>query len=301
MTAETEVSIIIATSLETPRTKVMMRAVESIISQIGCSAVPIIVVNGSRYDTDALSYWKSKNNIRLFQLQEGNHIKARLYGRMQVDTEFFGFLDDDDVYLPGALNARLVPMRADPNIDIVVGNGIIESKGHENIVLSKLELHRADPLISLAVENWMASCSALFRTQEIGAEYFQHSDQYMEWTALAFRLCADGKRLFFLNDLTFRISDSPQSLSKTHAYAVKGQDTLRRLLEIPVSREAFGVWDRKYGSALHDVAEYHRSRGEQGLAWKAHLRSLFHTGGLRYVLYSRHLLLSALKIHQDGT
>lgn len=294
MTVETEVSVIMATSLETSRADAMVRAVESVLAQTGCSIVPIIVVNGNRYDADVLEYWKTRRDVRVFQLQEGDYIKARLFGRNQVDTEFFGALDDDDVYLPGSVSIRLDPMRADPSVDVVVGNGLIERGGHESLALSKLDLHRTAPLVGLAEENWMPSAAAaLFRTETVGVEYFKLPDRYMEWTALAFRLAADGRKIVFLDDLTFNIADTPGSLSKTLTYKMEAPDTLRRMLEIPVPREIKRIWERKYGACLHGLAEYHLFQGERSLAWKAHLGSLFRAGGLRYVLYTRYLFIGA--------
>jgi len=291
LAAVIEVSIVMATTLEKTRTDAMIRAVKSIQSQTDCTVVPIIVVNGSRYDPDALQYWKARNDVRVFQLQIGDYLKARLFGRRQVDTEFFGFLDDDDVYLPGALSARLHPMRTDTSVDCVVGNGLIESGTCESVALSRLELHRKDPIVGLAVENWMPSaCAALFRTMTIDVAYFEHPDRHFEWTCLAFRLAANRRKIVFLDNLTYRISDTPGSLSKSLAYAREAPDTLRRLLRIPLPHAARRLWSRKYGAALHGLAEHYRVQGNILLAWKAHLGSVLRPGGSRYALYTRHLL-----------
>jgi len=287
----TEVSVVMATSLEKTRTEAMVRAVKSVHSQTDCSVVPIIVVNGSRYDPGALEYWNGRNDVRVFQLQEGNYLNARLFGRRQVDTEFFGFLDDDDVYLQGAMCSRLHPMRTDASVDCVVGNGLVEREGHESVALSRLDLHRRDPLVGLAVENWMPSaCAALFRTATVGVTYFEHPDRHLEWTCLAFRLAADGRRIVFLEDLTYRISDTIGSLSKGPAFACEAPNTLHRLLQVPMPHAAKRIWWRKYGATLHGLAEHHRFQGNIRLAWKAHLGSLWRPGGLTYALYTRHLL-----------
>ena len=291
MAGPIDVSVIIATSLEASRVDVMLRAVESILSQAGCSAVPIIVVNGDRYDIDALQYWKTRGDVRLFQLEEGDQTKARLFGRKQVDSEFFGALDDDDVYLPGGLRTRLAPMWAERSVDVVVGNGLLERDGRESIHLTKLEMHRKSPLLGLASENWLpSSCAAIFRTATIGVEYFEQLDRWMEWTAVAFRLALNGRRIVFLDDLTFRITDPTNSLSKSVGYAMGVPETLRQLLNNPLPRDAKRIWGRKYGAALHGLAALHLSRGERRLAWKAHIQSLLCPGGQRYMLFSRKLL-----------
>jgi len=261
--------------------------------------VPLIVVNGSHYDEEALKYWAARPDVRMFQLEEGDQAKARYLARKQVDTEFFASIDDDDIFLPGAMSARLAPMRADRSVDLVVGNGIIERDGVESIVLARLDLHRRDPLIGLAAENWMpSSCAATFRTDAIGPGYFERLSRWMEWTALAFQLAVDGRKIVFLDDLTYRIADTASSLSKGIDYALGAPETLRQLLQNPLPGEAQTVWRRKYGAALHALAGLHLSRGEARSAWKAHIGSLFCDGGGRYVLYSRKLvphLLSALR------
>jgi len=269
----------------------MIRAVTSVLSQTDCSVVPIIVVNGSRYDSDALEYWRARRDVRLFELDEGDVVKARLFGRRSVDTEFFGFLDDDDVYLPSAVSARLGPMQSDQSVDVVVGNGLIERSGEESVVLTQIALHRARPLVGLAIENWMPSaCAALFRSATVGAQYFEEPDRYMEWTALAFRMVTDGLNVVFLNDLTYRIADTPGSLSKTLAYAREAPNTLRRMLDTPLPADAKRIWERKYSAALHGLSDHYRLHGELGPAWKAHIRSLLRPGGINYALYTRHLL-----------
>jgi hypothetical protein len=288
--ARIDASVIMATSLELCRTKAMIRAVATVLSQDG-SAIPIIVVNGDRYDPEVLGYWKSRRDVRLFQLAEGNVGTARLFGRRQVDTAFFGALDDDDCFLPGSINARLTPMRTDPSVAAVVGNGLIERDGRESVALSQMKLHRISPLLGLAQENWLPSaCAAMFRTEIVRAEYFDHDERWLEWTALAFRLAADERKIVFLDDLTFRIADTPDSLSKSAGYARGAPIVLRHLLDIPMPYPVYRVWLRKYGATLHGSAEFHRSRGEIGLAWKAHLGSLLQPGGAHYLLYGRKLL-----------
>ena len=161
MPESSETSVIMATSLEASRAPAMARAVESVLSQDE-QALPLIIVNGDRYDPEALDHWKRRRDVRLFQLSEGNVAAARLFGRRRVDTAFFGALDDDDCFLSGSIRKRLAPMHADPSIAGVVGNGVVERGGYESVALSDMALHRVAPLHSLARENWLPACAALF-------------------------------------------------------------------------------------------------------------------------------------------
>lgn len=290
MPVEPRLSVVIATSLHPSRVGTLVRGVHSLTTQEGCVVIPIIVVNGPHFDPAALEYWKTRPDVRLFQLEEGDWMRARRFGRERVDTDYFGFLDDDDLYLPDGARARLAPMLTDPAVDVVVGNGVIEGGGQERPALADPDLHRSEPLVSLASENWMPSAAALFRTETVPLQYFEHPDRHMEWTALAFRLAADGKNIVFVDNLTFRITDTPGSLSKSLAYAVEAPETMRRLLDIPVGKEARRAWRRKYGAALHGLAEFRWNRGEHLEAYKAHFRSLLQPGGLRYLAYTRHLI-----------
>src|SRR5690606_2159599 len=126
---------------------------------------------------------------------------------------FFGFLDDDDEYLPGWADVRLQAM--DSGADVVVTNGFIREETDTPLV-DDTEPIRSDPLGSFMRRNWFASPASLFRAETIPPETFDFRIRYLEWTCLFFVL--HGKRIEFVNDLTIRkYADNADSVSKSAA------------------------------------------------------------------------------------
>ena len=116
----TAVTAIIPTLCEAVRRERLLRAIDSLLDQGYVSVKLIIVVNGDRYDSSLFVELQKMTELRLHALSEPNVAAARRAGRELVDTEFFCFLDEDDVYLPGALRKRLAPLLEDPVLDAVV-------------------------------------------------------------------------------------------------------------------------------------------------------------------------------------
>ena len=145
-----------------------------------------------------------------------------------------------------------------------------------------------DPLLTLFNENWLASCGGLFRSATVSPDYFDDAAQYYEWTFFAFRLALE-RRIIFLDIPTFRVHDSPLSLSKTLAYSTAEVHVLRRMLRFAMPARARAALREKLSRAWHGLSDFHRQRGEMQPAWTCHARSLFYPGGLRYLSYTSRL------------
>jgi glycosyltransferase involved in cell wall biosynthesis len=285
----TPVSVIIPTTCERVRWDALERAIGGVLSQQGVATQVIAVVNGKRYDADCLEALKRKEGVTVLYRSTGSAPLAQAAGREAVSTPFFAFLDDDDEYLPGALAIRLAPLLADPALDFVVTDGYRALGGRDELAVGDQGAIAADPIGALCKRNWMASCAGLFRTRSVTPDYFADPAPYMEWTYLAFRL-AGQLRMRWLDTPTYRINDSPASLSKSEAYLESELDILRRVLALPLPAPVRGAVRRKLGRACHVFAEQSRGRGRLAQAWRFHLDSLVQPGGWRYLAYSRKLL-----------
>jgi hypothetical protein len=114
---------------------------------------------------------------------------------------------------------------------------------------------------------------------------------HLEWTHLAFQLCAEHKRLHFMDVATVRYSDTPGSLSKQMKHHEAALDLLREVrrnsrLDPAVRRQA----DLKYLRVLHDLAATYWRRGRYIQAWYRHLGSLRPPQTFKYLLFTRKLL-----------
>jgi glycosyltransferase involved in cell wall biosynthesis len=285
----TPVSVIIPTTCERRRWEALERAIAGVLAQEGVAAQVIAVVNGNRYDAGCFEALKQKDRVTVLYRSAGSAPLAQAAGREAVRTPFFAFLDDDDEYLPGALAIRLAPLLADPALDFVVTDGYRARGGRDELAVADRGMIAADPLGALCERNWMASCAGLFRTKTVTPDYFADPAPYMEWTYLAFRL-AGRLAMRWLDTPTYRINDSPASLSKSEAYLQSELDILRRVLTLPLSAPARRAVRRKFGRACHVFAEQSRCHGSLARAWRYHLDSLVQPGGWRYLAYSRKLV-----------
>lgn len=285
-----KVTTIIPTLCEESRADALLRAIES-IQKSSCEEVKIlIVVNGQRFDCQLLDRLRSRDDLEVIQIAEGSLTKAHLVGRKHVCTDYFSFLDDDDEYLPGALDIRRTLLEQDLSLDLVVTNGYLSSEGDERLVYSRMSIVSTDPLSELFMENWLHNCNHLFRSASVSISYFEDPHPYMEWTWLGFRLAFDGKKVAATNTPTFKYNDTPGSLSKTQKFVESRVGLYERMLSMPINSEIRSLLRKRLCNAWHDLSVIELKKGNRRKAFSAHLRSLIYDlYGLRYLFYTRHI------------
>jgi glycosyltransferase involved in cell wall biosynthesis len=284
-----ETTIIIPSTCETQRASTLWRALRSLLAQ----RIPpriLIVANGSHIDRTLTDAVAREPCVSVTFRQEGNLPAAIRHGRSLVTTPFFGFLDDDDEYLPDALDTRLELLRADPSIDAVATNGCTNIDGVDRVRHEHPEAAAADPLRALIQANWLDSCGGLYRTERVPVDFFDGVTQYYEWTVLGYKLAATRK-VVYVNRPTFRVYDSPGSLSKSRGFRTAAPHVLESILswpELPV--DVKDALRRKIGRTHHALSIMYLSEGDRRSAVKHHLASLASPGGLDFLLYSRRLI-----------
>jgi hypothetical protein len=289
MTTLPSVSVIIPTTCEARRWESLQRAIDSARDSQGVEVSVIVVVNGKRFDQARLDELRSRTDVTVAYREEGSAPLAQRHGRSMVQTGFFAFLDDDDEYLPQALAHRCAPLLADPSLGFVATNGYRRLGTEDRVVVANAAAVQADPLVALTRENWLASCGGLFRTSSVSIDYFDDPAPFLEWTYLAYRLALDF-RMAFVDVPTFRINDTPASLSKSAAYREAELGVLLRIAALPLPRAVMRQVRGKVGRVYHDLSFEARLQGQAARAWGLHVRSLLLPGGWRYLGYSRKLL-----------
>ncbi len=284
------ISVIIPTTASALRAPLLWRALHSLQDNQDGLAVPIVVVNGSRYVPEALEYLKRRRDIHCLYLDEGNHCAARLAGRQAVETDFFAMLDDDDEYLPEAMQHQLSPLLRDPSIDVVITNGVQREHGRDAIVFTDFSTFQSDPAGHLMHDSWLRGGGALFRSARVPPHYLE-VPRSMELTYMALKL-ALSRRLHFLNVPTFRwYRDTPESLSETRDYQQGEPEAIRRMLALNPPATIRRRLAQKYAASLHHLSNSERREGHYWAAWRYHLRSLAASPyGIRYLSYTRHLV-----------
>jgi len=287
------VSVIIPTTCEQRRAGSLKRAIASASTQENVRVNVIIVVNGNRFDPVLFETLKKNKDLKVLYQSQGSAPLAQRLGRSSVETAFFSFLDDDDEYLPNALQSRFKPFLTDNEIDFVASNGFRMVEGIDHIAMTHVDAIREDPLLALCEENWLASCGGLFRSSSVTPEYFHDPAPFLEWTYLAYRLTTSLK-MVFVDIQTFRIHDSTFSLSKSNAYRHAEAGVLKRILALNIPPRVQTLLLRKIGKAYHALSSHYAAIGGMRLAWRYHLMSLAFPGRWNYILYSRRLLFRFL-------
>jgi glycosyltransferase involved in cell wall biosynthesis len=287
------ITVIVPTVASRARGRMLIRAIESIRAQQGVTAVPLVVANGPSRDARLLDSIGAMDGVRVVQQPEGSLPAALQTGRRLVDTPFFAFLDDDDELLPGALARRAAALAAEPSAAAAVTAGDFVSVDGTRVRTPDIPSIRTDPVAALSRGNWLASAAGLYRTDHIGEDVFANVPAYLEWTYVAMRLLLHH-RIAFVDEATFVCNvGSPESLSASESY-LKGQPpALRRIIDLKPPRPLDAAFRRKYAAALHHVSDHELNEGNYWSAWRYHLAALSRRGGLRYLSFTRRLILAA--------
>lgn len=294
-------TIIVGTLARRERGPSLRRAIASLIPQAGPAPAILVVVNGRQADPAVLAALAGRTEVELLQIPQESFGVALLAGRQAVRTRYFGFLDDDDEYLPGGLARRMEALLAEPAADLVVTNGLSRTDRGDFPAYHNLPAVAADPLGALFRESWLASCGGLFRTDRVPVTLFADSHPYFEWSWLAFRLATAGARIAVLDEATFVVNDTPGSASKEPRALLSAVAYYRRLLSLPQRPDLKGIIDRRLCRALHCLADHQMQTGQIPAAWRHHWASLRSPGGWRHLSFSLRLLAASARTMAGGS
>ena len=293
-----QVSVIIPTTCEAARAMLLKRAIASVTMQEGVVPEVLLVCNGNRQDPGLLENLKELAGVRIVHQDEGNVSKARHFGVLHATKgEFFCFLDDDDELLPGCLHRRLKIMAVESDCDVVCTNGLIHVSGTETPLVSSdvASTINADLCGTFLRQNWFASPASMFRARKIEPGMFDFHFKYFEWAYLFFLLISKHRKIVFDDSITYRkYEDNPLSVSKSIDYSLAYPAFLQELQQLNLAKPVKAALHEKYVAALNSRSNLYRQQGRWLDAWRSHIECLAH-GGLRYVPYTRHLLLPRSK------
>jgi glycosyltransferase involved in cell wall biosynthesis len=298
--ADLQVTAIVPTTCVKERAESLFRAIDSLVKGTEFPLELLVVVNGQRVDECLYSRLCSNECVRVLRIDEGSLPSAMLAGREVVSTPYFCFLDDDDEYLPGAIDRRVAVLDADPSVDLVVTNGWRQSMGETELALDRMAEVEADPLALLLQENWLTSCGGLYRSSRIDSNFFRDGQPYMEWTWLAFRLITYGISIRVVNEPTFVIHNTPDSASKTDNYGLSHITLHNRMLLENQRRDLNSVILKRLGAFHHNISNSYLTKGELVKAWTHHFKSLGYPNGYKYAKFSIRLVLGMLSPSKDG-
>lgn len=291
--SDRDIAVIVPTRGLRERRDGLRAALDSILSQEGVCARPIVVLNGNMCCPEVARLLRGDSRLTLLELGPAGIPAALQLGRGAVQAPWFGTLDDDDVLLPGALAQRLAMLDGASDIDVVVTNGYrCEGAGRTLNIAPAVRID-GDPLRALLRRNWLLPGSWLARSDRVGPELFARMPRYLECTWLAVRFSMEY-RMRWSDEPTvaYRVG-SPLAESRSDD-ALTGQvEALRRILELDLPDDVRREFRRRVGGALHTLANHALRAGDRRMALAWHLRALRQPGGWRYLPFLRHLLPGA--------
>lgn len=283
--ADQQITIVIPTTCDPVRESALVRALASLQNQtMGVPSI-VVVANGPHVDERVLQRIGAMPGVQVRRIEAGSAPRAIALGRHGVTTPYFGFLDDDDEYLPDALSVRFQALERDADAAVCATDGYDFAGGEDRLREAISAEAQRDPLRGLLQANWLASCGGLFRSALVSAHYFDGETRFYEWTLLAYQLAASTK-ILLLNTPTFRLHPSLGSLSRSEAYRLAEPDVLRKICRLNLPEDVQHALRRRLGTSYHSIARYFGQTGRRRYAWRYHGRSLIQPGGWRYALYS---------------
>jgi glycosyltransferase involved in cell wall biosynthesis len=283
-------TIAIPTLALSERSSMLDRAIASIRRGNRSTIDVVVVVNGDRFDAGVVEALRCRPDLRVLQITTPSLSAALHAGRIAVRAPYFGFLDDDDEYLPGTVDARLSALAVDQSASVVVTNGYRYIDGSDRAAMFHLRPMPADPLRALFRENWLASCGGMFRADRISSSLFTDIAHYLEWTWLAFRIACERHQVVALDMPGFRIHDTVGSESKSEAYLVSQPGIYTRMLRASPPHDIARILRSRRTQAWHDISVHHLRNKNYKRAWHAHLKSINHPSGWKFMLYTRRLM-----------
>jgi hypothetical protein len=215
---------------------------------------------------------------------------ALIAGRDAVRTPWFGTLDDDDQLTTDALAQRLRMFDAAPDADVVLTNGIIRTHGTDALHVPAQNRVGSDPLRALRDRNWLLPGSWLARSDRVDSSLFHGMPPYRECTFLALRFCTEYRSVWSDQPTVIYNAGSPESVSQSPEYLEGELTASAMLLELRLPGHARRMMRWHHASALHSAAERAWSHGDLPRAWQLHRQSLVAWWGVRFLVFTRHLM-----------
>ena len=287
------VTVIIPTLALGVRSRLIEQAIESVHSQTGVRASPLVVVNGNRQDAQVVDALRRDTRVRMLMAGEADLPGALRLGRAHVHTPWFTALDDDDLLLPNALSARVLALRARLDCAAVVTNGFRRDLSGDTLHVPDFSAVRRDPLRGLMSFNWLLPGSWLGRTAAFEDELFERMPRYLECTYLAVRFATTHGCCFLDVPTMVWSADTPHSVSKSREYELGMEAALSRIVELDLPADIRHGFRRRLAAARNSAAALYLQEGDRRAAWRSHLRALRGPASWRFLGLTPRLLFAS--------
>ena len=288
-------TVVIASRCNDARSKLLMRACESVRAMAGEYDYSIIVVaNGPQVSSSVLDWLATRPDVRVIRLRSGSYPLARRVGAEMADSEFLAFLDDDDELMPNTLAPKIAHFREHPEIDVLVTDGLRVNGSVETKIFPPPEARGADLVETMMRAGWGAGALTL-RTQNIDLSAFDAEFRHLEWTLTALEL-ASHHQVGFLDEPTYRYyEEMPNSLWKSAEHSFAAPEVWRRLSKSYAGTHHEASVRHRCGRVCHSASSDYAHQGRIREAWRLHFESLRSPGGMVFLSYSARLLFASVR------
>lgn len=290
-----EVTVIIPTTAEDKRFTSLKNAVSSIRKASSRSIGITVVVNGQRYSDIVVEWIKNQFDINYLYSDKGSAPHAQLIGRKSVKTDFFCFLDDDDEFLPSAIDIRLDKIKEIPGTGIVVTNGYTLKSGTKKLQYQNFEKLVNAGIDGLLTSNWLGSCNHLMKTSIVSSSFFDDYHPYYEWTWLAFKICKAQVISKAIDIPTFIYNDTENSASKSADYRRSFESLALKMLKNADNEIQRKIIKSKLSAHYHRLSEENLNENNYYMSIKLHAKSIGIEASFRYLAYTRHIITKFIK------
>ena len=288
-------TVVIASLCDDARIDLLKRAVGSVRAMAGSLDYCILIIaNGPRVSPRVLEWIATQTDIRVIRLRSGSHPLARRIGVEIADSEFVGFVDDDDELEPDTLARKIAYFREHPEVDVLVTDGWRINGPRVTKVFPPPEKRSTDLVETLMRAGWGAGAVTL-RMQRLDLTAFDTEVRHVEWTLTTLEL-ARRFRFGYLDETTYRYYETtPDSLSKCAAHIFGESRVWRRLAHTYAGTPHEATARRNYLTAGREASWELAYRRKFRDASRIQLESLRYPGGLRSLPFTARLLFTSLR------
>jgi len=279
------------------RAHTIERAIKSLQNQTYDNWEMIIIDDGSTDNTQHVvkQYVEKDKRIKYFKLAKNRGVNvARNYGFTKVskDSEWIGFLDSDDVFIPDALENMIKKIKEFPDFKHFAFSTVYENgkKGckvpYDNFIGDYEVVLGKDSLVE-------GEFNVLLHKSVVDSEFkFEESVNGYEWIAWL-RLAKSGVKILYTTTTTRIYITSGESLIRTSSKSKKYYENSKKGLEIILNE--FGddlkrVNRKKYALYLYTLANNNIILGNKRLG----LRQTFEA--MRNDLFNLRLVRNILNV-----
>ena len=295
MTPDAAVTVIIPTLGLRERADSLRAAIRSAVEQDGVTTTVIVVLNGTERDPNVER--ELRDNVRIvLVVRDARGLPAALAaGRAMVRTPWFSTLDDDDLYLPGALELRVRALEQRPDCAAAITNGYQRSGPCDRLHVDGGHRIHTDPVRAMLDRNWCLPGSWLCRTSMVGVDVFEGMPSYLECTYLALRIASAHPVVWIDTPTVVYNVGSPLAESLSRAYVMGQVRALQRIVELDLPSNVRAAFRARIAGAYHAAADHERNAGALLEACRWHVASMLQRSGWRYASFTRHLVRDALR------